>query len=101
MSGFTAENNVFPDDRVAVVVLTNQDAARASGEIARRISTLLFATVDPPARRQRRNKPEKFSKGCNTGQSIAHCSPTNANSYFNEQALKDFRRRSGPIGDAI
>ena len=27
VSGFTAQNIVFPDDRVAVVVLVNQDAA--------------------------------------------------------------------------
>src|SRR5262245_608246 len=31
VSGFTAQNTVFPDDRVAIVVLTNQDAASAAG----------------------------------------------------------------------
>src|SRR5438309_5160161 len=36
VSGFTAENIVFPDERVAVVVVTNQDAAGAAGEIAHR-----------------------------------------------------------------
>src|SRR5205809_2576879 len=34
VSGFTAQNIVFPDDRAAVVVLTNQDAASASDLIA-------------------------------------------------------------------
>src|SRR5262249_42778707 len=34
VSGFTAQNTVFPDDRAAIVVLTNQDAASASGAIA-------------------------------------------------------------------
>ncbi|MFN2579443.1 MAG: serine hydrolase, partial [Pyrinomonadaceae bacterium] len=47
VSGFTAQNVVFPDDRAAVVVLTNQDAASAAGPIASGISQLLFATNDP------------------------------------------------------
>src|SRR5262249_17792808 len=38
VSGFTAQNVVLPDDRAAIVVLTNQDAAGAAGEIARGIS---------------------------------------------------------------
>ena len=42
VSGFTAENIVFPDDSAAVVVLTNQDAAPASGAIAQQIARLLF-----------------------------------------------------------
>ena len=45
VSGFTAQNNLFPDDRAAVIVLTNQDAASASGIIAGGISQLLFATT--------------------------------------------------------
>src|SRR5512146_2613491 len=46
VSGFTAENDVYPDDRTAVVVLTNLDATGAPGQIARRIADLLFATTD-------------------------------------------------------
>src|SRR5437667_7779420 len=47
VSGFTAENIVFPEERVAVAVLTNQDAAGASGQIAHGIAPLLLATEDP------------------------------------------------------
>ena len=43
VSGFTAENVVFPDDRAAITVLVNQDASGASGAIARKIAALLFA----------------------------------------------------------
>ena len=46
VSGFTAQNLVFPDDSAAVVVLTNQDAARAAGGIAQGISGLLFTSED-------------------------------------------------------
>src|SRR6185312_10651951 len=46
VSGFTAENMVFPDDSAAIVVLTNQDAAPASGAIAQQIARVLFTTED-------------------------------------------------------
>jgi len=44
VSGFTSENVIFPDERVAVVVLTNLDATDASGAIAKGIARLLLAT---------------------------------------------------------
>src|SRR5439155_25029727 len=58
VSGFTAQNSVFPDERAAVVVLTNQDAASASGAIANGIAPLLFATNDPatPAKLEQAKK---------------------------------------------
>src|ERR1041384_3267828 len=40
VSGFTAQNVVFPDDRVAIVALTNQDAASAAGAIPSGIAPL-------------------------------------------------------------
>src|SRR5678815_1866515 len=48
VSGFTAQNVVFPDDRVAVIALSNQDAAGAASGIAHGIVPMLF-TVDDPA----------------------------------------------------
>ncbi len=43
VSGFTAQNVVYPDDGLAVVVLTNLDATDASGRAAGKIATLLLA----------------------------------------------------------
>ncbi len=42
VSGFTAANVVFPDDRMAVTVLVNQDANGASGNIEERVTALLL-----------------------------------------------------------
>jgi len=39
-TGFVSENDVFPDDKGAVVVLTNQDASRAASVIATRVATI-------------------------------------------------------------
>jgi CubicO group peptidase (beta-lactamase class C family) len=97
VSGFTTQNNVFPDDRTAVVVLTNQDAARASGDLARRISTLLF-TTDDATTRSKTEQARKIFEGLKHGTVERALFTDNANSYFDEQALKDFASSLGPLG---
>src|SRR5260370_27082641 len=42
VSGFVSENIVFPDDKVAVTVLTNEDASSAAGALGRRIAPLML-----------------------------------------------------------
>jgi D-alanyl-D-alanine carboxypeptidase len=97
VSGFTAQNIVFPDDRAAVVVLTNQDAASASGAIASGIAPLLFATNDPqtPAKLE---QAKKIFEGLQHGTVDRSLFTDNANSYFSEPALKDFASGLGPLG---
>jgi D-alanyl-D-alanine carboxypeptidase len=97
VSGFTTQNNVFPDDRVAVVVLTNQDAARASGGLARRISALLFTTDDATSH-SKTEQARKIFEGLQHGTVDRTLFTANANSYFDEQALKDFAASLGPLG---
>lgn len=97
VSGFTATNTVFPDDRAAVVVLTNQDAASASGAIAGGIGQLLFATNDPatPAKLE---QAKKIFADLQQGKIDRSLFTDNANFYFNEDALKDFQAGLGPLG---
>src|SRR4029453_2712171 len=58
VSGFVSGSVVFPDDRVSVVALTNQDASSAAGDIAHGIVPLLFGTSDPatPAKLEQAKK---------------------------------------------
>jgi CubicO group peptidase (beta-lactamase class C family) len=97
VSGFTAENMVFPDERVAVAVLTNQDAAGAAGDIARGIAPLLLASDDPqtPAKLER---ARTIFEGLQHGTIDRSLFTDNANFYFSEQALKDFASGLGPLG---
>jgi CubicO group peptidase (beta-lactamase class C family) len=97
VSGFTTQNNVFPDDKVAVIVLTNQDAARASGDLARRISTLLLASSDASSQAKTEQAREIF-RDLQQGKIDRSLFTDNANSYFTEQALKDFADSLGPLG---
>ena len=95
VSGFTSQNLVFPDKKVAVVVLTNEDAASASSDLARRIATLLFR--DPDAARQEEQAQAVFA-ALQHGKIDRALLTDNCNSYFTEQALKDFGDSLGPLG---
>ena len=99
VSGFTAENDVFPDDRAAVIVLTNQDAAGASGIIAGGISQLLFATSGDAATPAKLAQAKKIFDGLQKGTIDRSLFTDNCNFYFGEQALKDFASSLVPFGE--
>jgi CubicO group peptidase (beta-lactamase class C family) len=95
VSGFTAHNLVFPDARVAVVVLTNQDSVDASADIARKVAALLFREAD--AGQQEDQARDVFS-ALQWGKINRALLTDNCNSYFTDQALKDFAGSLGPLG---
>ena len=97
VSGFTAENIVFPDERVAVVVLTNQDAAEAAGQIAHSIAPLLL-TTDDPGSPQKLEQARQIFEGLQHGTIERSLFTDNANSYFSEQALGDFASSLASLG---
>ena len=97
VSGFTARNEVYPDDRVAIAVLTNMDAASASEQIAGSISKTIFASTDPATPKtteQMRKIFEELQKGRIDRSQFT----SNANAYFDEQAIKDFAASLAPLG---
>jgi D-alanyl-D-alanine carboxypeptidase len=95
VSGFTAHNLVFPDARIAVVVLVNEDSVGASGDIARKIAALLFREAD--AGKQEDQSREIFA-ALQQGKTNRALFTDNCNSYFSEQVLKDFASSLGPLG---
>ncbi len=95
VSGFTAQNTVFPDARMAVVVLVNEDSVGASADITRNIAALLFREAD--AGKQEDQSREIFA-ALQQGKINRTLFTDNCNSYFTEQALKDFAGSLGPMG---
>jgi D-alanyl-D-alanine carboxypeptidase len=95
VSGFTSENIVFPDDRAAIVVLTNQDAALAASQIARRIAPLLFQDAHVAEKEQ---QARSIFAGLQRGEIDRSLFTANAYSYFTSQALRDFAASLGPLG---
>ncbi len=97
VSGFTAENIVMPDDRIAVVVLTNQDAAEAASEIGSQVRTAMLQAENPQDPKQDA-LIRKVYDGVQQGKIDRSLFTDNANAYFTEQALKDYASSLGPLG---
>jgi D-alanyl-D-alanine carboxypeptidase len=97
VSGFTAQNAVYPDDRVAIVVQVNLDASGASGQIANRIATALFAVTDSSSEAAVKQMREIFT-GLQEGRIERSRFTANANAYFSPTALADFASGLKPLG---
>jgi len=95
VSGFTAQNLVFPDEKTAIVVLTNEDSVSAPSTLAKQIGELLF--TDSEASKPEQQAREIFA-GLQQGKIDRSLFTDNCNSYFTEQALKDFGSGLGPLG---
>jgi D-alanyl-D-alanine carboxypeptidase len=93
--GFTSDNYVFPKEKVAIAVLTNQDAARASGVIARGVAPLLLAEQAPNSVEQQALALfESFQQGkIDRSLFTPWC-----NAYFSQQALGDFQSSLARLG---
>ena len=95
VSGFTAASLIYPDDRIAIVALTNQDAAEASTIIARGIAQKLLETASDP---KQDALVERVLKGLAQGKIERSLFTANANAYFNAQALEDYSASLSPLG---
>lgn len=99
VSGFSATNIVFPDDRAAITVLTNQDASGGASEIADRLAPLLFASKDgAPAAEVRARRIFEALQRSKLDRSLF---TANANSYFTERAIRDFAAGLAPLGKLL
>ena len=97
VSGFTAENIVMPDDKMAIVVLTNQDAAEAASQIGSQVRSVLLKSLNPEDQKED-GKVRKVYEDLQQGRIDRALFTDNANSYFNDQALKDYASSLGPLG---
>jgi CubicO group peptidase (beta-lactamase class C family) len=97
VTGFVANNVVLPDDKLAVAVLTNQDASRAAGEIANRVrDALLRATGAQDA--QADDLVRAVLAGFARGAIDRRAFTANANAYFTVDAVTDYEKSLAPLG---
>jgi CubicO group peptidase (beta-lactamase class C family) len=115
VSGFVAASTILPDDRIAVVVLTNQDAHTAADLIASQVRDVLLKAASAPsveAERTVRRMLEELAEGRLDRSRLT----ANAASYFTDEAVAEYasslrglgalrrveevrsRRRGGMIG---
>jgi CubicO group peptidase (beta-lactamase class C family) len=98
VGGFTAENRMYPDDGIAIVVLTNQDATDASSSIADALADLLLL-ADSPSQTVDAGAARDLFKQLQSGKIDRQRLTGNANSYFTSQALEDYRTSLSPLGE--
>jgi D-alanyl-D-alanine carboxypeptidase len=98
VSGFVSENIVFPDDKAAITVLTNQDASSAAGAIARQLTPMVLG-IETTAADQAEVQALKIFKGLQQGQIDRSLFTENCNAYFSQQALDDFSSSLKPLGE--
>jgi CubicO group peptidase (beta-lactamase class C family) len=97
VNGFTAENAVYPDDRMAIVVLVNQDSSPATGQLSEKLVEILFDQALPAAD-ARTTQARAILNGLQQGQLDRSLFTANANFYFTQQAINDFKTSLGPLG---
>lgn len=98
VSGFVAYNAVFPDDSIAVVVLTNQDASHAAITIGKDISSMLLTKRDAQTA-MRTEQARKIFAWLQHGKIDRTLFTADANAYFDSLALKDFRSGLEILGE--
>ncbi|QNI32305.1 beta-lactamase family protein [Alloacidobacterium dinghuense] len=98
VSGFVSENIVFPDDKAAIVVLTNQDASPAAAAIARQLTPIILG-ADTQSAAQAELQALTIFKGLQQGQIDRTLFTDNCNAYFDQQGLSDFSSSLKPLGE--
>ena len=101
VGGFVAQNTVYPDDKIAIAVLTNQEASAAAGGIARAISSLLLpaaagGSAMDAAKAEAQAK--QILAGLQQGKIDRALFTPNCNFYFDETSLDDHAKSLGPLG---
>jgi CubicO group peptidase (beta-lactamase class C family) len=99
VSGFTANNTVFPDDHAAVVALVNEDAVSAGDTITQKIVPILFPK--PPIDPAKVERDRKILEGLQRGKIDRALLTENANAYFSDQALADLASGLAPQGKLL
>jgi D-alanyl-D-alanine carboxypeptidase len=103
VGGFVAQNLVFPADKIAIAVLTNQEAAPGAGMIARGIATLLIPpgptqASSPDATAKAEGIARRALAGLQKGTIDRSLFTTNCNFYFDAQAIADYQSSLAPLG---
>jgi D-alanyl-D-alanine carboxypeptidase len=95
--GFTAGNYIFPDDKTAVVVLTNQDAVGTFRTIGMGVAKALFDVQDAAAT-QALDQAKTIFANLQKGKIDRSLLTADANSYFDATGLHDYQTSLAPLG---
>ena len=101
--GFLSQNTVYPDQRAAVVVLTNADFSSATDTLTKGLAEILMGPAAAPAAT---SEPDRAADARALFDALAAGRPdrrlltANLNDYFSATALGDYRASLAPLGPA-
>ena len=100
VGGFVAENIVLPDDKIAIAVLTNQEASSAAGSIARAVGKLLLSSAEAAhAPKPDELQVQAILAGLQHGKIDRSVFTPDANFYFSDETIGDFSSSLTPLGE--
>jgi CubicO group peptidase (beta-lactamase class C family) len=97
VTGFVSDNEVLPDDGVAVAVLTNHMEGGA-GQIASLVAIAVAGNAHQSAAEK---QALEIYRGLQQGKIDRSLLAPNLNDYFSEQTVKDFRDSLAPLGEPL
>ncbi len=100
VSGFTSENMVLPKDKMAIAVLTNQEAVGAAEAIASKIAALLVG-LPPSENKRSTEQAQQIFLNLQNGKIDRSLFTANCNAYFDAQAIADFESSLKPLGEPL
>ena len=97
VSGFVSSNLVMPDDKVAVVVLTNQDASAAADDIAHQVRDALLRAASAPSLESQRVVRQMLDDLAAHRLDRSKLT-ANTSAYFSPAAVDEFAASLKPLG---
>jgi hypothetical protein len=97
VSGFLAINRVFPTKDVGVIVLSNEDGVNLIGPLSQNIA-LLMIEPHPASGAKEDLEVRTILEGLQQGRIDRGKFTDDANSYFTDLALNDYRSSLAPLG---
>lgn len=92
-AGYISENRIYPDDGLAIVVLTNTMSGGAADEIADRIAYMAIPQTGEDAHIR------QVFEGLQAGKIDRTDFTENCNGYMTEATVGDFKSTLGPLGE--
>ena len=101
VGGFVAFNGIYPDDKLAIAVLTNQEASPAASGIGRAIAGVLLPALAAPGgdAAEAEALATRVLSGLQRGTIDRSLFTANANFYFDQQGISDFAASLAPLGE--
>ena len=100
--GFLSQNTVYPDQRAAIVVLTNADFGDATDTLTEGLAAILLPTAAAAANMEtdRSGEARAFFDALTAGKLDRRLITANLNDYFDATTLGDYRSSLAALGPA-